>query len=96
MIRFLSMLVVGYWVWTRHGILSRSHCEHYYIRDNDGVVQRIHVDKSTELDKVITGRLVKVYVTDQAGASQSWSSGAFFGRWSRNWGDANRPRGRQI
>ena len=49
----------------KEGILMRKEGEYYYIRDNGGVVQRIHVDKSTKLDKVITGDLVKAYVTDQ-------------------------------
>ena len=43
----------------------RKKGEYYYIRDNDGVVQRIHVDKSTKLDKVMTGDMVKAYVTAQ-------------------------------
>ena len=49
----------------KEGILMRKEGEYYYIRDNEGRVQRIHVDKSTKLDKVITGDLVKAYVTDQ-------------------------------
>ena len=49
----------------KEGTLMRKEGEYYYIRDNDGVVQKIHVDKSTKLDKVITGDLVKAYVTDQ-------------------------------
>lgn len=39
--------------------------EYYAIRDNDGVLHRIHVDKSTKLDKVLPGDRVEVYVTDQ-------------------------------
>lgn len=49
----------------KEGTLMRKEGEYYYIRDNGGVVQRIHVDKSTKLDKVRTGDLVKAYVTDQ-------------------------------
>lgn len=50
----------------KEGTLMRKKGEYYYIRDNDGVVQRIHVDKSTKLDEVMTGDLVKAYVTDQS------------------------------
>lgn len=49
----------------KEGILMRKEGGYYYIRDNDGMVQRIHVDKSTKLDNVRTGDLVKAYVTDQ-------------------------------
>jgi hypothetical protein len=49
----------------KEGTLMRKEGEYYYIRDNGGVVQRIHVDKRTKLDKVRTGDLVKAYVTDQ-------------------------------
>jgi hypothetical protein len=35
------------------------------IKDDDGKQHRVHVDKSTKLDKVVTGDLVKAYVTDQ-------------------------------
>lgn len=47
------------------GTLTRKEGEYYYIRDDDGQVQKIHVDKSTKLDKVMTGDFVKAYVTDQ-------------------------------
>src|SRR6185437_10380038 len=43
----------------KEGTLMRKEGEYYYIRDNGGVVQRIHVDKSTKLDKVITGAWLK-------------------------------------
>jgi len=49
----------------KEGTLMRKEGEYYYIRDDDGEVQKIHVDKSTKLDKVMTGDLVKAYVTDQ-------------------------------
>jgi hypothetical protein len=49
----------------KEGILMRKEGEYYYIKDNDGVVQKIHVDKSTKSDKVITGDVVTAYVTDQ-------------------------------
>lgn len=49
----------------KEGTLVRKEGEYYYIMDNDGMIQRIHVDKRTKLDKVVTGDLVKAYVTDQ-------------------------------
>jgi exosome complex RNA-binding protein Csl4 len=39
--------------------------EQYYIKDDEGLEQKIHVDKSTKLDTVKVGDLVKAYVTDQ-------------------------------
>ncbi|MDC8451079.1 MAG: hypothetical protein LV473_22410, partial [Nitrospira sp.] len=47
------------------GTLMRTEGEYYYIKDNDGKEQKIHVDKSTKLDKVLPGDMVKAYVTDQ-------------------------------
>jgi hypothetical protein len=47
------------------GPLTRKEGEYYYIKDTNGVVQKIHVDKSTKSDKVITGDMVTAYVTDQ-------------------------------
>lgn len=49
----------------KEGTLMRKNGEYYYIRDDDGEVQKIHVDKSTKLDKVMTGDLVKAYVTEE-------------------------------
>ncbi len=49
----------------KEGILIRKEGAYYYIRDDAGEVQKIHVDKSTKLDKVVAGDLVKAYVTDQ-------------------------------
>lgn len=37
--------------------------EHYYIKDDEGIEKKIHVDKSTKLDTVKVGDLVKAYVT---------------------------------
>ena len=54
--------------WTKNtikGTLMRTECEYYYIKDNDGKEQKIHVDKSTKLEKVMPGDVVKVYVNDQ-------------------------------
>jgi hypothetical protein len=39
--------------------------EYYYIKDDDGKEQKIHVDKSTKMDKLVVGDMVKAYVTDQ-------------------------------
>ena len=36
-----------------------------FIKDSNGKQHKIHVDKSTKLDKVLPGDLVKAYVTDQ-------------------------------
>jgi hypothetical protein len=47
------------------GTLLSHDSEYYVIKDNDGVQHRVHVDKSTKLDKVVEGDLVKAYVTDQ-------------------------------
>lgn len=50
---------------TIKGTLMNIEGEYYVIKDNDGVQHKIHVDKSTKLDKVMTGDMVKAYVTDQ-------------------------------
>lgn len=50
---------------TIEGTLMNIEGEYYAIKDNDGKVHKIHVDKSTKLDKVMTGDMVKAYVTDQ-------------------------------
>ncbi|MDK2745265.1 MAG: hypothetical protein NDI90_20385 [Nitrospira sp. BO4] len=47
------------------GTLMKIEGEYYFIRDEDGINRKIHVDKSTKLDKVLPGDLVKAYVTDQ-------------------------------
>ena len=47
------------------GTLMRAEDEYYFIKDNDGKEHKIHVDKSTKLDKVLPGDMVKAYVTDQ-------------------------------
>lgn len=47
------------------GTLMRTEGEYYYIKDDDGQEQKVHVDKSTKLDKVMPGDMVKAYVTDQ-------------------------------
>ena len=50
---------------TIEGTLMRTEGQFYFIKDNDGEVHRIHVDKSTKMDKVMAGDMVKAYVTDQ-------------------------------
>lgn len=50
---------------TIKGTLMNVEGEYYAIKDNDGVLRKIHVDKSTKLDKVLPGDVVKAYVTDQ-------------------------------
>ena len=47
------------------GTLMRQDGEYYVIKDNDGKQHRVHVDKSTKLDKVVEGDMVKAYVNDQ-------------------------------
>lgn len=50
---------------TIKGTLMNIAGEYYYIKDDDGKEQKIHVDKSTKMDKVVVGDMVKAYVTDQ-------------------------------
>ena len=47
------------------GTLLKQDGEYYVIKDNDGKKHRLHVDKSTKLDKVVEGDMVKAYITDQ-------------------------------
>jgi hypothetical protein len=49
---------------TIKGTLMKTEGEYYWIKDDDGKQQRIHVDKSTKMDKVVVGDMVKAYVTD--------------------------------
>ena len=50
---------------TIKGTLMKTEGEYYYIKDDDGKEQKVHVDKSTKLEKVLPGDMVKAYVTDQ-------------------------------
>ena len=50
---------------TIKGTLMKIEGEYYVIKDDNGKQPRIHVDKSTKMDKVVTGDMVKAYVTDQ-------------------------------
>ena len=47
------------------GTLMKMDGEYYQIRNTDGELVRVHVDKSTKLDKVVEGDMVKAYVTDK-------------------------------
>lgn len=50
---------------TIKGTLMNIKGEYYSIKDSDGKEHMIHVDKSTKLDSVRPGDMVKAYVTDQ-------------------------------
>lgn len=50
---------------TVKGTLMKMEGEFYQIRNTDGELVRVHVDKSTKLDKVVEGDMVKAYVTDK-------------------------------
>jgi len=50
---------------TIKGTLMTIKGEYYSIKDADGREHMIHVDKSTKLDVVRPGDMVKAYVTDQ-------------------------------
>lgn len=47
------------------GTLMKMEGEYYWIKDNDGKEIKVHVDKSTKMDKVVVGDQVKAYVTDR-------------------------------
>jgi len=47
------------------GTLMKVDGEYYWIKDNDGKETKIHVDKSTKMDKVVVGDHVKAYITDK-------------------------------
>ena len=49
---------------TIKGTLMKMEGEYYWIKDTDGKETRIHVDKSTKLDKVVVGDKVNAYITD--------------------------------
>ena len=50
---------------TVKGTLMKTEGEYYWIKDNDGKEVKIHVDKSTKMDKVVPGDKVKAYITDK-------------------------------
>ena len=47
------------------GTLAKIDGEYYVVEDSDGQMHRLHVDKSTKLDKVAVGDKVKVFVTKE-------------------------------
>ncbi len=49
---------------TIKGTLMNIEEEYYYIRGDDDKTHRIHVDKSTHLDRLKTGDFVKAFVTE--------------------------------
>ena len=51
------------------GTLMKMEGEFYHIKNTDGESVRVHVDKSTKLDKVVEGDMVKAYVNDQGHVS---------------------------
>jgi hypothetical protein len=51
------------------GTLMKIEGEYYWIKDNDGQQTKIHVDKSTKMDKVVVGDHVKAYMTDKGHAT---------------------------
>jgi len=50
---------------TVKGTLMSMQGEYYSIKDTDGRETKVHVDKSTKLDKVMVGDKVKAYITDK-------------------------------
>ena len=54
---------------TVKGTLMKMDGEYYSIKDTDGKETKVHVDKSTKLDKVVVGDKVKAYVTDKGHAT---------------------------
>jgi hypothetical protein len=54
---------------TIKGTLMKMDGEYYSIKDTDGKESKIHVDKSTKLDKVVVGDKVKAYITDKGHAT---------------------------
>lgn len=50
---------------TIKGTLMRMEGDYYWIKDEDGKERKVHVDKSTKMDKVVVGDMVKAYITDQ-------------------------------
>ncbi|UVT20038.1 MAG: hypothetical protein H8K03_20040 [Nitrospira sp.] len=50
---------------TIKGTLLAIAGEYYYIADEDGIGIKIHIDKSTKLDHVRPGDMIKAYVTEE-------------------------------
>ena len=47
------------------GTVMKMEGKFYQIKNTDGELVRVHVDKSTKLDKVVEDDMVKAYVTDK-------------------------------
>jgi hypothetical protein len=47
------------------GTLATIDGEFYVVEDSDGQMHRLHVDKSTKLDKLAVGNKVKAFVTKE-------------------------------
>ena len=50
---------------TVKGTLMSMQGEYYSIKGTDGRETKVHVDKSTKLDKVMVGDKIKAYITDK-------------------------------
>ena len=48
---------------TVKGTLMSMQGEYYSIKDTDGRETKVHVDKSTKLDKVMVGDKIKAYIS---------------------------------
>lgn len=47
------------------GTLMKIEGEYFWIKDDDGQQIKVHVDKSTKMDKVVVGDHVKAFITDK-------------------------------
>lgn len=54
---------------TVKGTLMKVEGEYYWIKDDDGKQTKVHVDKSTKMDKAVVGDHVKAYITDKGHAT---------------------------
>lgn len=48
------------------GTLLKVQGERYLIEDDDGIQIRVHVDETTNLDKVVESDMVRAYLTDRS------------------------------
>ena len=48
------------------GTLLKVQGERYLIEDHDGIQIKVHVDETTNLDKVVEGDMVRAYLTDRS------------------------------
>lgn len=47
------------------GTLMKIEGEYYTVKENEGKQYKLHVDKSSKVDKVVEGDKVKAFVTDE-------------------------------